>query len=106
MSPPAENSSSTGVYAERVFRKHPIASFTRFGDEGLLVVPRHNWNLVLNGAGARTFELLDGTRSVRAVAAALHAEYDAPSVEAVEADVAELVHDLVGRGALEEVVTG
>jgi outer membrane receptor for monomeric catechols len=64
-----------------------------------------SWNLVLNGPGARAFDLIDGQRTVRMVAQMVFEEYGAASLSEVEADVAEMIYDLSTRGALEEVLT-
>ncbi|MFN7966115.1 MAG: PqqD family protein [Acidobacteriota bacterium] len=101
---PQDRAPSAEALATRVFRRNPTVSFTRFGEEGLLVVPKASWNMVLNGAGARAFELIDGVRTIGSVAQAIFEEFDAPSLGEVEADLAELVADLCGRGALEEVL--
>ena len=53
----------------------------------------------LNEAGRAIWDRLDGQRSLRAVAADLAAEYEAPSEE-IEADVLGLVGELVSRGML------
>lgn len=94
---------SAQIAGHAVLRRHPTVSFTRFGDEGLLVVPKRSWNMVLNGSGARAFELVDGVRTLNLIAETIHREYDAPTVAQVEADVAELFRDLLDRGALERV---
>ncbi len=84
-----------------VYRAHPDISFTRFGDEGLLVVPRQAWQIVLNGVGARAFELLDGRRSLGQIAELLADEYDVAPEQAL-ADVRELLADLAAKGAIEK----
>lgn len=48
----------------------------------------------LNELGARTWELLDGSRSVGALIEVLSSEYDAPA-ETIEKDVFALLEDLV-----------
>jgi hypothetical protein len=52
----------------------------------------------LNELGARTWELLDGSRSVGSLVEILTAEYDAPT-KTIEKDVVTLLEDLV-RGKL------
>jgi hypothetical protein len=89
--------------ATAVFRKVPSASFTRFGEEGLLVVPKEALQLVLNGTGARVFELVDGSRSVAAIAEVIAAEYTAGDEASVRHDVAEMLADLAQRKAIEPV---
>lgn len=53
----------------------------------------------LNETGRAIWERLDGQRSLRAVAADLAAEYEAPSDD-IEADVLGLVAELVSRKML------
>ena len=56
----------------------------------------------LNEWGRAVWERLDGQRSLRAVAADLAAEYEAPPDE-IEADVVGLVGELVSRKMLAQV---
>ncbi len=67
------------------------------------MVPHGAWQLVLNGVGLRVLELLDGERSTGQIADVILEEFDAPSREAVLADLGELLGDLSERGALEVV---
>jgi len=57
----------------------------------------------LNETGRAIWDRLGGHRSLRAVAADLAAEYEAPSDE-IEADVLGLVGELVRRGMLVQAV--
>lgn len=57
----------------------------------------------LNETGQAIWQRLDGQRSLRAVAADLAADYDAPPDE-IEADVLGLVGELVQRGILVEAI--
>ncbi|UCF66383.1 MAG: PqqD family protein [Acidobacteriota bacterium] len=89
---------------ELVYRRHRDVSFTRFGEEGLIVVPRESWQLVVNGVGARVFELLDGVRTIAEIAAQVAEEYDASSREIIN-DVGELLVELSDRGAAQIVTS-
>lgn len=93
----------THEFGTKVFRRHPEVAFTRFGEEMLVVVPRGSWQLVLNGTGARVFELLDGQQSVEAIARQLVSEYEGVALEEAQADVLEVLDDLVGKGAVEQL---
>ncbi len=53
----------------------------------------------LNETGRAVWHLLDGRRSLRAIAAALSAEYDAPAGQ-IEQDVCGLVEELLRRRML------
>ena len=81
--------------------------------EGELIIVPLTWGVggaedeqdaifTLNEAGRAVWERLDGQRSLRAVAADLAAEYEAPSEE-IEADVLGLVGELVSRKMLAQV---
>ena len=52
-----------------------------------------------NDVGGLVWDLADGTRSVSAIAGAVAAEYDV-ELDVVEADVTELVGELVGASLL------
>ncbi len=89
-----------------VYRRLPDVSFSLFGDEGLLVVPRGAWQLVLNGPGAKAFDLVDGKRTVGEIADRLAGEYPDASRDEIARDVAELLADLADRGAVERAGEG
>ncbi len=89
-----------------VYRRLPDVSFSLFGDEGLLVVPRGAWQLVLNGPGARAFDLVDGRRSIGEIADLLAGEYADVGRDEIARDVAELLAELAERGAVERAGEG
>jgi hypothetical protein len=74
-------------------RKEPVLAKASGGSLVLLDVDSGSY-FSTNEVGARVWELADGTRSVAAIVAAVAEEYDAP-LEVIEADVLELVADLV-----------
>ena len=84
-----------------VYRRNPDITLTRFGEEGLLVVPRAALQAVLNGTATRVLELVDGRRSVTEIADLLAAEFEGPGRDELVRDVAEILVDLHGRGAVE-----
>jgi len=93
-----------GGFLDKVYRRNPNASFTRFGDEGLIVVPdRTPVQLVVNESGYRVFELLDGTTGVGELARRVGSEYEGASYEQVVADLVEILDDLEAKGAVEVV---
>jgi hypothetical protein len=53
----------------------------------------------LNELGAKTWELLDGNRTVREIAECLASEYDAPA-DLIEPDIESLLKDLLACGLL------
>jgi hypothetical protein len=66
--------------------------------EAVLVLTRQNRVEVLNAVGARIWSLVDGSRSIRLIAAQLCTEYQVEPAEA-ERDTLELVGSLIDRGA-------
>jgi hypothetical protein len=94
----------TGKVEQSVYRRNPEVSFTRFGDEMLVVVPKLSWQLVLNGTGARVFELLDGRASIAAIAGTIAGEFaDGPTAAEVVDDVRGVLTDLEEKGAVQPV---
>jgi coenzyme PQQ biosynthesis protein PqqD len=60
----------------------------------VLLSPDNGEYYALNEVGSRVWELCDGTRNVSDVVTTICQEYDAPA-ETVEADVLELIEDLI-----------
>ena len=71
----------------------------RVDDEAVLVLPDRGQVKVVNPVGARIWELVDGRRSVAAIAEAICAEYQVERDQA-EADVLEFLHALADKGAI------
>lgn len=69
-------------------------------DEAVLVLPERGQVKVVNQVGARIWELLDGRRSVREIAAQICAEYQVDLSQA-EADTLEFLAALEARGAVQ-----
>lgn len=67
--------------------------------EAVLVHPRQGKIRVLNGVGARIWELADGERSVADLARAVATEYDVDLGRA-ESDAAAFCAELLNRGLL------
>lgn len=84
---------------ESILRPHPQVLSQRGADAIVLLSLAHGRYYTLEGVGARAWELCDGTRSRRQVAAAISQEYDVP-LERVDADVAELIDELVSEELL------
>lgn len=70
-----------------------------FDDGGVLVRGESGEVLTIDAVGARIWPLVDGSRSLGAVAADLSATFDAPPAQ-IHADVLTWVDQLVGRGFL------
>jgi len=84
---------------EEIFRAHPQVLSQR-GAEGIVLLSlSHGRYYTLEGVGARAWELCDGTRNRREVGVAISREYDVP-LERVDADLAELIDDLVSEELL------
>ena len=67
--------------------------------EAVLVDPKKGMVRVLNPAGARIWEMIDGRRTVAELAADIAAEYGIEASRA-EADTITFCEDLVRRGVL------
>jgi hypothetical protein len=67
--------------------------------EAVLVDPKKGMVRVLNPAGARIWEMIDGQRTVAELAAGIAAEYGIEMSRA-EADTIAFCEDLVRRGVL------
>ena len=97
----------TAPALENVYRRIDDVVCRRVGTESILVPIRQNvgdldYIYTLSDVAARIWELLDGTRSLGAVIAAICDEYDV-SREQATADVVELVSDLEGVSLLLQV---
>lgn len=66
----------------------------------LLLNPSDGRYFALEDSGGRIWTLCDGSRSIAEIARVLHEEYDAP-LDAVEADVLELIVELVDEKLLD-----
>lgn len=71
----------------------------RGADAIVLLSLSHGRYYTLEGVGARAWELCDGTRSQHEVGVAISQEFDVP-LERVDADLAELINDLVSEELL------
>jgi hypothetical protein len=67
--------------------------------EAVLVDPKQGMVRVLNPAGARIWEMIDGRRTVAELAAGITAEYDIEASRA-QADTVAFCEDLNRRGIL------
>jgi hypothetical protein len=72
----------------------------RAADTMLLLNREGGQYYALDEVGSRAWELLDGTRSVAAVASLLGEEYEAPAAT-IEADLIELLEDLAREKLLD-----
>ena len=81
-------------------RRHPDTAFRQIGDEGgLVVLPGRAEVKVLNPVGIAVFSLLDGSRDVDSLAAAVADEFDIEIGEARE-DVVSFLTELQREGML------
>ena len=67
--------------------------------EAILVNPEQGKVTVVNGVGARLWELMDGQRSIADMARVIADEYKVSLIKA-EADSLSFCRDLAGRGLL------
>lgn len=83
-------------------RRHPDTAFRKIGDAGgMVVLPGRSEVKVLNPVGIVVFSLLDGTRDVDALTAAVEEEFDI-SLEQARHDVLEFLLELKHAGMLAE----
>ncbi|MBI5189850.1 MAG: PqqD family protein [Nitrospirae bacterium] len=81
-------------------RANPSLLSRREGDSLVLFNEDSGDPFILNGTGARIFELADGRRGIGEIAVMLAAEYDAPE-EVLADDCAEFISMLIQKGLLE-----
>jgi len=81
-------------------RRHPDTSFRQIGDEGgLVVLPGRAEVKVLNPVGIAVFSLLDGSRDLETLAAAVAGEFDI-DLEHAREDVVTFLNELQRDGML------
>lgn len=86
-------------------RRHPDTSFRQIGDEGgLVVLPGRAEVKVLNPVGIAVFALLDGSRDVDTLAAAVAEEFEIDLPQARE-DVKSFLEELQSDGMLADAAT-
>ena len=90
----------TGPDDPRPPRRNSTAAFQVFEGEATIVLPDGSYIKVLNETGSRIWDLLDGSRGVKAIAAVIAQEYDT-TAEAAERDVREFVEVLSRHRMLE-----
>lgn len=94
---------SSAELAKLVYRQDATITTTRYGDEGLVVVPKQADQIALNDVGMRVLELVDGHNDAGSIAAQIQEEFDNDDRDAVLRDVVEILRDLEGRGVVEPV---
>jgi hypothetical protein len=83
-------------------RRHPDTSFRQIGDEGgLVVLPGRGEVKVLNPVGIAVFSLLDGSRDVDTLAAAVAGEFEI-ELDQARQDVVAFLTELQRDGLLAE----
>lgn len=82
-------------------RRHPKSSFRQIGDEGgLVVIPGRAEVKVLNPVGIHLWGLLDGSRSIEQLIAAVQNEFEVDTAEA-QAGVRAFLEELEEHGMLD-----
>ena len=84
---------------QEILRPHPQVLSQRGADAIVLLSLSNGRYYTLEGVGARAWELCDGTRDRHEIGVAISREFDVP-VERVDADLAELIDDLVSEELL------
>ncbi len=83
-------------------RRHPDSAFRKIGDDGgLVVLPGRAEVKVLNPVGIAVFSLLDGSRDLDTLAAAVAGEFEI-ELDQAKADVVSFLADLQREGLLED----
>lgn len=80
-------------------RHTPGVTSRTLDGEAVIVDPVHSKVTVLNGVGARLWELADGQRKIGEMARVIADEYEV-SLTKAESDAQTFCHDLAGRGLL------
>ena len=62
----------------------------------VLLDPDSGESFALEGIGSTVWQLCDGTKTVEEIAAAIHAEFDAPEAT-IQADVLDLLEELANQ---------
>ncbi len=89
------------IRPEGRYRPNPRLADQALGGKSVILNYEGKRILGLNESGSALWTLLDGTRSLQAVAETLAAESDAPAEEILE-DVLAFAQDLAERGLLVE----
>lgn len=95
------------MFSDTVYRRSFDVVCREVGLESILVPIRHNvanldYVYTLSPVAAKVWSLLDGTRSVEAIAHELCNEFDVEA-ETAAADVRELLDDLAGASLVTQV---
>jgi len=69
------------------------------GDEAVLLLPERREIKVLNEVGARTWDLIDGNRTVTDIVAVICGQYEATR-EQVESDTIAFLNELLALGVI------
>jgi hypothetical protein len=85
---------------ESIPRRSPDVVSRVVRGEAILVLAEQSKLKVLNQPGTRIWQLIDGERSIRQIAAQLCQEYDVDTAQA-EQDTLALMVEMLGRGLLE-----
>jgi hypothetical protein len=84
----------------RPLRRNPTAGFRIFEGEATIVLPDGSYIKVLNQTGSRIWDLMDGSRGAKEIAAVISEEYET-TPEAAEQDVNEFAELLARNNMLE-----
>jgi hypothetical protein len=87
--------------ADSVLQRSPAMAWQSVGGETVLLNLDGRELMGLNGVGARAWELIDGERTLRQIAAAVAEEFDVELPRA-EADVIAFAGELLAAGAVEQ----
>jgi hypothetical protein len=84
---------------EAIPRRTPSVASRTLDGEAVLVHPEQGKVTVLNGVGARLWELMDGQHTISEMARMIAEEYEVSQIKA-ETDALAFCQNLAGRGLL------
>ena len=82
------------------FLREEALPFQRLDEETIVVDPRSREVHLLNGTGARIWDLLETGSSLDQLVEALGEEYEGATPEELRGEVEAFLHDLGGKGLL------
>jgi len=95
-----QNMKTTTFIPETILNPNPQVISRTLEGETVLLLPEQGKVRVINEVGAAIWELLDGQRSIRQVAAAISEHFDV-DLHTAEADTLNFIAELAERGLVQ-----
>ncbi len=80
-------------------RRHPDTASRTYDGEAFIVLSHSHVYKILNGVGTRVWDLIDGARTIQAIAETIAQEYDVEGDRALQ-DVTDFIGELGANGML------